>query len=78
MLGYEPPQPKLWKAIAGAGIIVFPLFYLADATLLHRRPGWIYVVVAAAVTFVLGRQMYSGGPQSSAATRVLETVRHRE
>lgn len=63
MLGYEPPQPKLWKALVGAGIIVFPFLYIADVAAFHHRPGWIYVVVAALITALIGRQMYVKGPQ---------------
>jgi hypothetical protein len=64
VLGYEPPEPKLWKAIVGAGLITFPLLYLLDAAVLHRRPGWPYLLIASAITLLFGRQMYSYGPQS--------------
>lgn len=30
MLGYEPPQPKLWKAVLGAAVIVFPALRAAS------------------------------------------------
>ena len=63
MLGYEPPEPKLWKALLGAGIVVFPFLYIADVAVFHHRPGWIYLATAAAVTFFIGRQMYIKGPQ---------------
>jgi hypothetical protein len=64
MLGYEAPQPKLWKALLGAALIVFPLFYIADVAILHHRPGWIYLVAALGVSIALGWQMYAKGPES--------------
>lgn len=66
MFGYETPAPKLWKALLGAGIIVFPLFYVADAAILHHQPGWVYVLASCAATLLFGYQMYSGGPQGLA------------
>lgn len=64
MFGSEPPQPKLWKALLGAGIITFPLLYVADAAIWRHTPGIWYLLIASAVTFVLGYQMYSGGIDS--------------
>lgn len=64
MLGYEPPQPKLWKAVLAAGIPTFPILYLLDVAIMHHRPGWIYAAIASGITLLLGYQMYSGGPQS--------------
>jgi hypothetical protein len=64
MLGYEPAEPKLWKAVLGAAMITFPVLYLADVAIVHRQPGWIYVGISCIVSFVLGYQMYSGGPDS--------------
>lgn len=63
MLGYEPPQPKLWKAVLGAGLITFPFLYIADFAIMRHQPGWIYVAVATLVTLFLGWQMYRKGPQ---------------
>ncbi|HET6894457.1 MAG TPA: hypothetical protein VFH72_03650 [Candidatus Baltobacteraceae bacterium] len=64
MLGQEPPQPKLWKAILGAATIVFPMLYVVDAGFLHHRPGFYYVLVAIALSLLLGYQMYANGPES--------------
>ena len=64
MLGYDPPAPKLWKAVLGAAIITFPVLYLADVAILHHRPGWIYVGISCFISFLLGYQMYSSGPDS--------------
>jgi hypothetical protein len=62
MLGQEPPQPKLWKAVLGAGVVTFPILYIADVAIFAHRPGWIYLVLACAITLGLGVQMYRKGP----------------
>ncbi len=65
MLGYEPPRPRLWKALIAAAVIVFPLLYLGDVVAMHHQPGWVYVIVASAISAVIGYQMYSGVGQWS-------------
>lgn len=60
MLGYEPPQPRFWKALIAAAIIVFPLLYLFDVAIMHHQPGWMYAIVASAISAIIGYQMYSG------------------
>lgn len=64
MLGQEPPKPKLWKAVLGATIIVFPVLYVADAAFLRHRPGLYYVIFATALSLLFGYQMYANGPES--------------
>lgn len=62
MLGYEPPQPKLWKAVVGAALVVFPVFYLLDLAFTHHRPGRVYLALATGASLLFGYQMYSQGP----------------
>lgn len=77
MLGYEPPEPKLWKAVLTAALIVFPSLYLLDVITMHHQPGWFYVLSASAVTTIVGCQMYSGvgkwGAGKAASTLVTPT-----
>lgn len=37
MPGYEPPQPKLWKALLGAGLVTLPILYIADVAIVGRH-----------------------------------------
>lgn len=60
MFGYEPRQPKLWKAVLTAALIVFPFLYLLDVAMMHHQPGWLYVLIAATMTGLLAYQMYAG------------------
>lgn len=64
MLGYEPPQPKLWKAVVAAGVVTFPFLYVADVAITGHRPGWLYALGATVITLLIGRQMYRKGTGS--------------
>ena len=60
MLGYEPPRPKFWKALVAAALAVFPLSYIFDVAITHRRPGWLYLIVAFGITWLVALQTYAG------------------
>lgn len=47
----------------GAGVVVFPLFYVAGVAVFRHAPGWLYLVAASIVTLLLGLQMYRKGPE---------------
>lgn len=74
VLGYEPPEPKLWKAALTAALIVYPSLYLLDVGTMHHQPGWLYALVASVITAILAYQMYTGigkwGPGKAASTLV--------
>jgi hypothetical protein len=54
MLGYDPPEPKLWKALLVAALFVFPFSYGLHTLFMHFIPAWLWYGVTAVLWFVFG------------------------
>jgi hypothetical protein len=57
MLGYEPPEPKYWKALTAALCVALPAAFLSHE-ILPASPLWIWLGGAVALAAIMAYNMH--------------------